>query len=232
MSDSTIRRELGVLQAALNHGHSEMGLPQPTKLWKPTESPPLDRWLSEEEIAALLEVSPEHLRRFILISVFTGRRKGAVLGLRWEHGPSNGSIDFETNRVQFIGDAENETSKRKGTILMPEQLRQHLLGWKEDGFASVVHYEGKPVKDIDTSFATACKKANISGVKPHVLKHTAVTHAFRKGMTLTDAVEFFATSSQTLEPTYRHHSPLYQENAAGLMTFDNPSFVANKVAAQ
>lgn len=66
---STVRRELGVLQAAINHAHREGHITHPVKVFLPKAAKPKERYLTRSEIAKLLRASPKHLRRFILISV-------------------------------------------------------------------------------------------------------------------------------------------------------------------
>ena len=79
----------------------------------------------------------------------------------------------------------------------------------------------KIVKDIKPAtrkaFDEAVKRAGLNDVTPHTLKHTAVTWAFMNGMTLVQAVNFFATSRDTLEDVYRSYSPEARKEAAGVM---------------
>lgn len=63
-----MRRELGVLQAALNHAHTEGVLLYPIKVELPETGAIRDRWLSRTELAALLNSASPHVRRFILIA--------------------------------------------------------------------------------------------------------------------------------------------------------------------
>ncbi len=65
---------------------------------------------------------------------------------------------------------------------------------------------------------------------PHVLKHTAVTWAFQNGMTLEDAVDYFATSAATQMEVYRHHSPHHQTRAVSVMDQIGAGFIAANVA--
>ena len=68
----TARRELGVLQAALNHAHAEGLLVHPIKVTLPAMGVERDRWLTRSEAAKLLRAAAPHVRRFILISLYTG----------------------------------------------------------------------------------------------------------------------------------------------------------------
>ena len=78
-------------------------------------------------------------------------------------------------------------------------------------------FEGRPIIRIDKAFRAAVKRADLKDVTPHTRKHTAVTWAFMRGMTLEDATAYFATSRETLENVYRSYSPDALKKAAGIM---------------
>lgn len=216
-SSSTVRRELGVLQAALNHCHKEGILTSQIKVTLPPSSPPRERFLTRNDVARLLRVSPRHLRRFILISVYTGRRMRAVLGLRWDKSGDSGWVDLERGIIHFLGDEEKETSKRKGAVRCPVRLLAHLRRWRREGGSHVVMWRGSTVNDIGTAFDAACVRAKIKDAVPHTLKHTAITLALQGGMTIEAATEYFATTADTLMRVYRQHSLENQRHAAEQM---------------
>ncbi|MFN3612942.1 MAG: hypothetical protein ACK4WC_00055 [Rubrimonas sp.] len=78
VSASTVRRELGVLRAALRHAWTEGALTVEIRVPLPEGGAPRDRWLTREELRRLLRASAPHLRRFILIGVLTGTRAAAI----------------------------------------------------------------------------------------------------------------------------------------------------------
>ncbi|WP_421980930.1 site-specific integrase [Roseibium sp.] len=229
-SNGTIRRELGVLRAALNHAEIELRLPNPPKIKLPKKPPPRSRWLTEDEANRLWRHAPPHLQRFILISLYTGRRKRAVLDLRWSPSANHGWIDLNRSIISFIGMDETESGKKRGSIAMPKPLLDSAAQWEQDRVPSVIHYKGDPVKDIKSSFKIACRDAGLSDVTPHTLKHTAVTWAFQKGMRLEDAADYFATSIETLMEVYRQHSPHYQDRAISVMNQIGKDFIADNIA--
>ncbi len=113
---------------------------------------------------------------------------------------------------------------------MPQTLWNAAKAWRQDGNSSVIHHNGKGVSDINSSFDRACRKAELTGIVPHMLKHTAVTWAFQNGMKLEDAVEYFATSAETLMEVYRQHSPHHQSRAVAVMDEIGTDIVAGNVA--
>ena len=80
-SAGTVRRELGVLRAAINHAHREGRLTRVVAVHLPERPDPKDRWLTRPEAAALLRAARQepkvrlHLPLFILMGLYTGQRK-------------------------------------------------------------------------------------------------------------------------------------------------------------
>ena len=217
-ANATVRRELGVLQAALNVAYREKLVSQPIPVTLPRPGQPKDRWLTRKEVAKLLCVSQPHMQRFLLIAVYTGTRKSAILGLRWKRNPSHGWIDVEEGVIHRKGWGEDESNKRRGSVRMVPQLWSLAKQWSRDNQPWVIHFKGEPIRDVRTAMAAACVRAEIEAATPHDLKRTSVTWGFQNGMSMEDAVDFYATSYKTLEAVYRQHSPHYQNRAVGIMS--------------
>ncbi len=217
VASSTVRRELGVLQTAINYSIKRGVLSQQINVTLPSHGKPKERYLTRSELASLLWHSPKHLRRFVLISIYTGRRKRAVLDLKWKPSANAGWIDLNRGMIHFLGTEEIENYKRKGSILIPPKLLLHLKIWCDPKQPSVITYNGRSIKDVKKAFAIACDNAGIEGATPHTLKHTAVTLGFQSGLTMADATDYFATTQETLERVYKQHSPLHNKAAMGPM---------------
>jgi integrase len=149
---ATGRRELGVLQAALDHAHAEGVLVHPLKVTLSEPSLPRDRWLTRSEVARLLKAASPHTRRFILISAYTGRRMSAALELNWAR------VDLDAGVIRFRRDGERETKKRRGRVRMPRQLAAHLRRWKAAARLGETHvnsFRGEPIDSIKTAIRRA-----------------------------------------------------------------------------
>lgn len=216
-SNGTIRRELGVLQAALNHAHGEGVLIYAPTVTLPEGGAARDRWLTRGEAAKLLRAAAPHVRRFIVIALSSGRRASAILGLRLGMSLDSGWIDAERGIIHFEGARERKTKKRRGSIQAPAKLAGHMRRWAAAGGSHAVMWRKARVEEIDTGLAAAARRAGLAGVTPHALKHSAVTWAFQQGMSLEDAADWFATSPATLMKHYRAHSPHYQARAKAVM---------------
>jgi integrase len=92
-SVGTARRELGVLRAAINYAFRNGRITRPVAVDLPDRPEPRDRWLTRTEAARLVKAArtPQarfYLPLFILIAIYTGRRKEAVLAALAANRPS------------------------------------------------------------------------------------------------------------------------------------------------
>jgi integrase len=219
-SAGTVRRELGVLRAAINHGHREGRLTRAVAVHLPDSPEPRDRWLKRTEAAALLRASLResrvrfYLPLFILIGLYTGQRKEAILSLRWPQ------IDLDNARIDFNSAGRRRTNKRRSRIPIPKKLLSHLkrarLRGIELGF--VLNDNGARIRDIKRGFASACRRAGLDDVTPHVLRHTCATWLMQRGVRLWDAAGFLAMTPETLERVYGHHHPDFLRTAADALS--------------
>jgi integrase len=147
---------------------------------------------------------------FILLGLYTGARKEAILSLRWSQ------VDLNVGRIDFNALGARRTNKRRAHIPIPPRmigpLRRARLRGTEIGF--VVNDDGKRLGDLKRGFASACRRAGLIGVTPHTLRHTCATWLMQRGVPKWEAAGFLGMSVETLEAVYGHHSPDYLKTAA------------------
>lgn len=148
----------------------------------------------------------------------------AILELPWSQ------LDLDKGTICFRADGEHETNKRRGRIRIPRQLWGHLRRWKLYRGDNVVTYRGRPVRSIKTGIRRAAERAELEGVTPHALKHTAITWAIANGLSVGDAAEYFNTSPYTIREHYWHHSPYHLGRA--LAVIEQRRNCANNCAMQ
>jgi integrase len=97
ISDGTIRREGGVLRAALAWAVKEKWINPPAPhVELPPVPPPRERWLMREEVAKLIEAcATPHVRLFVMLAYYTAARRGAILELTWDR------VHFERRRIDY-----------------------------------------------------------------------------------------------------------------------------------
>ena len=132
------------------------------------------RFLTEEEEGRLLAAAEEPLRTIILVGIYTGLRILAeALTLRWEN------IDLQ-NKILTV-EAAYAKGKQTDTLPLNRILIEALTRLKgtAKGEWVFVNRFGKPFQSIRTAFENACRRANLTDVTPHTLRHT---FASRLGM--------------------------------------------------
>src|SRR5262245_20268601 len=199
-SNGTMRRELGVLQTAINWAHKNGRLTRAVHVPLPASSEPRDRWLSRPEAARLLRASRTQKARlymplFILIGLYTGRRKEAILSLRWHQ------VDLTARLIDFEVTGRARTKKRRGKVPIPARLLPHLVRARKRGsdVGHVLHINGARIRNIKKGFAAASARAGLEGVSPHVLRHTAATWLMQSGVPIWEAAGFLAMRPETLQ---------------------------------
>lgn len=155
---ATIRRELSVLSAAINHWHKEHGpltsVPIVTMPEKPASR---ERWLTRSEAALLLagalgfyrvmwsDVATRkvhvtwrrnrfainrHVARFILLGLASGTRAGAIVALQWMPNTVGGWIDLQRSIMHRRGSAETESNKKRPPARLGRKILAHLRRWQ------------------------------------------------------------------------------------------------------
>ena len=221
-ADGTVRKELGVLQAALNYCHAEGYVTAAVKVRLPAKPAPRDRWLSRDEAAKLLRAAYRttkcrHVARFILVALYTGSRSDAILGLRFMPHTAGGYVDTEAGMMYRRAPGQVETKKRQPPIPIPRPLRAHLRRWEREGGHFVVEARGSRCGHIRRAWQTALEVSGIEHCTRHDLRRTAVTWAMQRGADKWAAAGYFGLSLDMLESTYGHHHPDYLRSAVEAM---------------
>lgn len=119
------------------------------------------RFLETEEEGRLLDASAEPLRSIILVSIHTGLRiQAEVLTLKWS------SVDLR--RASLTVEAAYAKNNRTRTVPLNSTVLGVLKTLKETSTTESVF----PYQSIGTSFRRAARRANLTGVTPHTLRHT------------------------------------------------------------
>lgn len=224
ISPSTCRRELAVLQSAINHWHKQSPLASVPIVTKPKQGPARQRVLSRNEAARMLlaarSLGLPHIARFILIGLYTGTRHGAITAMQWMPSPNGGWFDLENEKMYRRGFGDRESSKRRPPTRIPARLMAHLKIWQrhdhEQGIVNVINWKGQPIKKTRKAWNNAVALAGLGNeVTPHTLRHTCATWALREGLSIWDVSALIGASIDTIEATYGHHSADHQQAVSG-----------------
>lgn len=178
VSQGTVWTELTRLRSALNWAVKRKVLaPQAAGyVWVPSKPEGRTRVLSSDEIDRLLAgcVMP-HVRLFVIVALATGARSGAILELTWDR------VDFEAGIINLKSDETiNPLTKRarKGRAVLPmsDEVRAALSEAKAAALSDfVIEWNGERVESIKKGFGEACRRAGLSDVTPHTIRHTVAT---------------------------------------------------------
>lgn len=108
--------------------------------------------------------SGDYLWLAVLISLYTGLRRGNVLGLEWRH------VDLGAGKIEL--EAHEMKSRRAHSIPIHPVLLRELRPRKGAAGDRVI---GREVVDPKRGFATARKAAGLDGLRWHDLRHTFAT---------------------------------------------------------
>jgi integrase len=229
ISSSTIRRELTVLAASLNHAINNGRLTSAPKIVLPPNAPHRTRYLEREEIERLMESCVEpHILLFVLLAINTGARKGAILDLRWPQ------VDMVNKIIYLNPEDRAQTNKRRAIVPINDSLYAALIEAKDaakeaqekrlskgDNAPSCPHvitYHNAPVRDVKKGFRDACDRAGIANVTPHTLRHTAGTLMALAGIDLFIIAKVLGHSVQKTTELYAHHRPEYLRDAVNVLS--------------
>ena len=182
------------------------------------------RWLAEDEEARLLESAALFLRPIIRLALHTGARKGEILGLRWA------DIDMEQWLVRFAQTKNHRTRYVPINSALAEVLKS-LKGSKRPEFVFTSPGTGTRYKNIDTSFQTAVRLAELRGVTFHTLRHTAASRMVQRGVPLNTVREILGHGSMQVTMRYAHLAPGNLRDAIEVLArAENPADLGTPVA--
>ncbi|MGY4476320.1 integrase [Bradyrhizobium sp. USDA 3364] len=232
VKESTTRRELVTLSAALTFAYDQRKLSHPISVSLPKESEPRAGWLKRGQAARLLAgalgitaiafdvksrapvkwgrlFQPSyHVARFILIGLYTGTRHEANLSMRWGVNSKSGWFDLDRGVMYRRGQGESDTNKRRVPAPIPDRLLPHLKRWRRMTVTGPVEYAGRLIAKERTGWDRACELAGLGDeVTPHILKHTCITWLLQNRVPIWEVAGFVGTSEKVIRDTYGHHSP-------------------------
>lgn len=208
-SDGTISKELACLRAALRWHDKHT----PADIELPRRPPPRDRRLTREEYSRLrlaAKAGGLHLYLFVVLGIATAGRRQALLDLTWDR------VDFKGALIR-LADAGN--GKQRATVPMTRHARRALrLAYRARQTVFVIEYAGRPVGSVKKGFASACERAGLERVTPHVLRHTAAVWMAEKGVPMSMIAQYLGHSDDRItQRVYARYSPDYLRQAAAAL---------------
>ena len=153
---------------------------------------PKERYLTEEELAALLDALPEHRRCWVLVAVYTGARSSELAGLRWEE-----HVNLQTGWILLPG---TKTAKARRKVPIAAALAEELH--------AQTHRQGPlvtPWPNHRRDLAEACARLGMPRVSPNDLRRTFASWLKQRGVDSMVVARLLGhTTSRMVELVYGH----------------------------
>lgn len=216
VADATVRRELGVLQAAANHAVKWRRLTAADlpSIELPNETERSATWLFRDELAELLDVAEatdQRVFRFLQIAYHTASRRRAIESLEWSQ------VDEGSRRIALAKTGEQKTKKRRPVVAISETMANELALMRKSAESQWVLGSAAPVY---RAFCEVAKAANLlelplrelrpaARLTPHTLRHSRATHLLQDGKPPYGVAALLGDTLPTVLRVYAHACPDY-----------------------
>lgn len=221
-SDSTIRRELGVLEAAAAWCVKRKLLPvtDVPQIEKPKEPHNKAPWLTKRSVQTIFEKAEGRFRAFCRLTYYWGARRRSVESL-WVS-----QVDLKHGRVDLHKPGSKRTKKRRPIVPIYPEIRRDIetLLLETDN----EYLFGSP-RGFYRDFVALCAEHNIPVVDaegetpwPHLLRHSRATHMLMDGEDPYKVAKLLGDTLATVERVYGHHTPEYLQTKSNAEIGTNP----------
>ncbi|HEY6281259.1 MAG TPA: site-specific integrase, partial [Burkholderiales bacterium] len=158
------------------------------------------RWLTYGEAERLLKCLPEYMAEMARFALYTGLRRGNVIGLEWSQ------VDMQ-RKVAWIHPDQAKARKAIAVPLNEEAVNviRRQIGKHN---SRVFTFQGKPVKSINNkTWKNALRKAGIENFRFHDLRHTFASWHVQAGTPIYELQELGGWQSAEMVRRYAHLAP-------------------------
>ena len=225
LTAAAINRPLALLRHLLRLAHEEWEMIKSVPRIRLEKEPQGRlRWLTQEEIARLIEACAKsknkELRAAVIIALNTGLRRGELIGLTWER------VDLSRGVLQL----ELTKSGRRREVPMNDDSYRALVGLAPKATGRVFK-----TRYVQTAYNNAIAAAKLDDVNFHTLRHTFASWSVMRGVTLKELQELLGHASLAMTMRYAHLAPEHLRTAVsrleGLVSLQ-PTTVSAQASAQ
>lgn len=208
VQESTVKRELNVLRAAINWAWAEdhdKWFPdrgsQPIFQMPVEDGRPRSKFLMPEQAQHLINsCTTPHVRLFLRIALATGARKAAIEYLRWEN------VNFERREIDF---GQVDHKKRRPISRIPDDLLEEMKAAHAMRASEwVLEWRGRRAGDVKKSLERLGETCGFPWLTAHVLKHTKISWMVAEGIDYNRIADVTQTSVKMIRDQYSHLSPI------------------------
>lgn len=222
-SNATVNRYMAAISIVLTKAVREYGWIEENpmlKVTKKTESRGRERYLSEEEHAALLkacsEASNPLINLLVVIALSTGARFSEIVNLKWEN------VNLKDKVFYFMNTKNGDNRAIPISSTAYNLLQKHSKVRKINSGYVFARPDGKKPLHLRHQWDEAIKRAGLEGFRFHDLRHTAASYLAMNGATLVEISEILGHKTMQMVKRYSHLTT--KHTAAILERLDEQQF--------
>jgi integrase len=176
------------------------------------------RYLSGDEINALLVACRESdnplLFPFVVTALHTGMRLGEITALEWK------DIDFKRRILRVDNKKDHHTKNYQPRVVpMNDMLVATLrkIPRRLDSTYVFQRKSGERFRKMRTGYENALKRAELSGVRFHDLRHTFASHLVMGGVDIRTVQELLGHKDIRMTMRYSHLAPDHMRKAVRVL---------------
>ena len=211
-TQSTANRYLALIRSILRRAHEVwQWIDRRPRIILFPERTKRVRWLTPDQVRALLANLPEHQRQLVVFALATGLRQANILRLQWHQ------VDLRRRLLWIPADQ----AKGRQAIRIP--LAEAALGvlQRQAGRHKlwVFTYRGKPIRWANTrAWRDALLRSGIEDFRWHDLRHTWASWHAQAGTPLYVLQELGGWQSEAMVRRYAHLTPSLFASSAEAIT--------------
>ncbi len=146
------------------------------------------------------------IHSLVTLALHTGMRRGEILNLTWD------SVYLRDRFIELTDQKNGESSTIPLTQTAIETLKAIPIRL-DSKYVFTGKTPDKPFYDLKRQFEKAVKKAELTGVTFHILRHTCASHLVMAGVDLVTVREIMRHRSIDMTLRYSHLTPAHKKAA-------------------
>lgn len=225
LAGSTVNRALALLRHLLRLAHDEWEvLDAVPRIRMEREPEGRLRWLTPEDATRLLDACRQSrngdLTELVEFALFTGMRRGEVLGLTWAR----------VDRARGVVQLEATKSGRRREV--PLNSRADAVLARRGSKSSGPVFGTRRWDHFRTAWESAVERAKLVDFHFHDLRHSFASWAVQRGATLQEVKDLLGHSSLAMTLRYGHLAPEHLRSAVARLDSALPASDSAQDSAQ
>jgi integrase len=224
VAKATINKELNTISSMFRIAQDHGYVPHIPKIKRFTIEKKQPRFLTTDEICKLLAAASPWARTIITFGINTGLRHSEILALRLE------DVNWQERSLTV----QKSKSGRARVIDLSEEcyalLQTLATQYMEPDSGELIprpssypyvfcNKNGKKITTILRTVKKAAMRAEITGITPHILRHTFASHLAMSGVDIVTIRDYLGHASLSTTQIYSHVSRAHKRNAIHKLSY-------------